>query len=179
MLYHVVRRPLQQNTTNSSNQSRNNQRSGSVPPPTLMPRYHYSRTIPNSATNNSHSDSIFTRNHFDTKPMMTAATTTTTNNNNHHHPNSYGSFKSTIIPLVTNNRIATPNKREFIQIPITREDGTSSTVNNQTRSVPISFISETNAVPPTGNNNNNNGNISPRPTFTSKSFDNLEERINK
>jgi hypothetical protein len=144
-----------------------------------MPRYHYSRTIPNSATNNSHSDSIFTRNHFDTKPMMTAATTTTTNNNNHHHPNSYGSFKSTIIPLVTNNRIATPNKREFIQIPITREDGTSSTVNNQTRSVPISFISETNAVPPTGNNNNNNGNISPRPTFTSKSFDNLEERINK
>jgi hypothetical protein len=145
MVYHVVRRPLQTNTTNSSNQFR----SGSVSPSTLMPRYHYSRTIPNNATNNNNN------------PTMTA--TTTTNN----QPNSYGSFKSTIIPLVTNNRIttATPNKREFIQIPITREDGTSNTTNNQTRSVPISFISETNATPPTGNNNNN-GNISPRPTFT-------------
>ena len=153
MVYHVVRRPLQTNTTNSSQQSRG----GSVPPSMLMPRYHYSRAIPNSATNN-HSDSI--------KPTMTA--TTITNN----QPNSYGSFKSTIIPLVTNNRTQTPtpnNKREYIQIPITRDDGTSSTINNQTRSVPISFISETNAVPPTGNNNNNNGNISPRPTFTSKS----------
>ena len=152
MVYHVVRRPLQTNTTNSSQQSRG----GSVPPSILMPRYHYSRAIPNSATYNNHSDSI--------KPTMTA--TTITNN----QPISYGSFKSTIIPIVTNNRTPTPTqntKREVIQIPITREDGTSSTINNQTRSVPISFISETNAPPPTGNNNNN-GNISPRPTFTSK-----------
>jgi hypothetical protein len=163
MLYHVIRRPLRHNTTNSSNQTKNNQRTGSVQPSSLMPRYHYSRIVPNSAANNS-SESILTRNHFDgniLKPSMT--TTTTSNNNNQNSP--YGSFKSTIIPLVTNNRTTTPNKREFIQIPITREDSTSIITNNQTRSVPITFISETNPLSPTANKN---GNISPKPTFTSK-----------
>jgi len=168
MLYHVIRRPLHHNTTNSSNQTKNNQRTGSVPPLSLMPRYHYSRIVPNSATNNS-SDSILTRNHIDgniSKPSMTATTTTTSNNNNNQN-SPYGSFKSTIIPLVTNNRTTTPNKREFIQIPITREDNTSIITNNQTRSVPITFITETNPLSPTGNKN---GNISPKPNFTSKVF---------
>jgi hypothetical protein len=102
---------------------------------------------------------------------MTATTTTTSNNNNNNNNNnnqnsSYGSFKSTVIPLVTNNRTMTSNKREFIQIPVTREDGTSiTTTNNQTRSVPITFISETNRLSPIANKN---GNISPKPSFTSK-----------
>jgi hypothetical protein len=170
MLYHVIRRPPNHNTTNSSNQSRNNQRSGSIRPSTLMPRYHYSRIIPNSATNNS--DSVLTRNYSDehpSQPSMTATTTTTSNNNNNNNNNqnsSYGSFKSKVIPLVTNNRTMTPNKREFIQIPVTREDGMSiTTTNNQTRSVPITFISETNRLSPIANKN---GNISPKSSFTSK-----------
>lgn len=174
MLYHVIHRPPHHNTTNSSNQSQNNQRSGSVPPSTLMPRYHYSRLVPNSATNNS-TNTILTRNHFDkfsSKPTMTA-TTMTASNNNQNSP--YGSFKSTVIPLVSNNRTTTPNKREFIQIPITRDDGSSSTTGtNQTRSVPITFISDTNVLSPTGNKTN--GNISPRPPFTSKFFENLEKK---
>jgi hypothetical protein len=161
MLYHVVRRPPNNNTTNSSNQSKNHQRSGSVPPSTLMPRYHYSKIVPNSATNNS--DSTLTRNYFDgqTSKLPMTATTTTTSNNNNNNTNSFGSFKSTIIPLVSNNRPMTSNKREFIQIPITREDGN----NIQSRSVPITFISETNALSSTANN----GNINPKLTFSSKS----------
>ncbi len=161
MLYHVIRRPLRRNTTNSSNQTKTNQRTGSVQPSSLMPRYHYSRIVPNNS-----SESILTPNHFNgniLKPSMTATTTTTSNNNYQNSP--YGSFKSTIIPLVTNNRTPTPNKREFIQIPITREDSTSIITNNQTRSVPITFINETNPLSPTANKN---GNISPKPTFTSK-----------
>jgi hypothetical protein len=180
MLYHVIRRPLHSNTTNSSNQSRNNQRTGSVPPSTtLMPRYHYSRIPPNSVTNNS-SDSILTRNHTDgniLKPSMTATTTTTSNNNNNNHNNNQnstsGSFKSTIIPLVTNNRTITPNKREFIQIPITREDGTSIITNNQTRSVPITFINEQNSSSPSANKN---GNTSPKPSFTSKLLEKFQKK---
>ena len=159
MLYHVVRR--QPNTSQSSNStsSSNNQRSGSVPPSTLMPRYHYSRILPNSATN--HSEPLSPRNPLETnssKSTMTA--TTTTNNNNNHSANSFASFKSTIIPVVAHNRTITPNKREFVQIPVTKEE--------PTRSLPVSFVNETNSVPPTGNNNNTNGNLSPKATFTSK-----------
>jgi hypothetical protein len=156
MLYHVIRRPPHHTTPNSSNQSKTNQRSGSVPTSTLMPRYHYSKIAPNSATNNS--DLNFTRHHFDehsSKSPMTATTTTASSNNS-----SYGPFKSTFIPLVTNNRIMTPNKREFIQIPITREDGTSITTNNNnnnnSRSVPITYIGETTTLPPATPNENTN-----------------------
>jgi len=96
---------------------------------------------------------------------MTVTTTTTTNNNNNNNP----SFKSTVIPFVANQRTAIPNKREYVEIPVTREDGTSIITNHQNRSIPINFINETNVLPPTVNNNNGgNGNTSPRPLFTSK-----------
>lgn len=148
MFYNVVRR--QPNTNNSSNPSTpsNNQRSGSVPSSTLMPRYHYSRLLPNSATNHSESSVLSPRNQLETN--MTATT-----NNHHHHqqPNSITSFKSTIIPVVANHRTTTPNKREFVQIPVTKEEST--------RSIPVSFINETNAISPPGN-------LSPKATFTSK-----------
>lgn len=170
MLYHVVRRPPHNHTTTSSNPSPTSLRGGSVPPPTLMPRYHYSRNVPTSAANTP-TNSFLTRNHFD-RPAMTATTVTSNNNHFNSNPNSYGTFKSTIIPLVTNNRTtaaASSNKREFIQIPVTREDGTSIITNHQNRSVPINFINETNVLPPTANDPNND-NTSPRPTFTSRSF---------
>jgi hypothetical protein len=162
MLYHVIRRSSH-NNTNFSNKSPSSYKSGSVPQ--LMPRYHYSRIAPNSAT--ASSESFFPRHHFNgqsTKPIMT---TTTSNNNNNQY--SYGPLKSTFIPLVTNSRTMTPNKREFIQIPITREDGISTTTltNNPIRSVPITFISETTSLPSTANNNNN-GNITPKLNYASK-----------
>jgi hypothetical protein len=152
MLYHVIRRSSH-NNTNFSNKSTSKYKYGSVPQ--LMPRYHYSRTAPNSAT--ASSESFFPRHHFNgqsTKPIMTPTTTSNNNNNNQY---SYGSLKSTFIPLVTNTRTMTPNKREFIQIPITREDGTSTT-NNSLRSVPITFISETTSLPSTANNNSGHTN---------------------
>jgi hypothetical protein len=155
MLYHVIRRPLNPNTTNSSNQ----QRSESVSPPKLMPRYHYSRIV-----ENNNPDSNLTPNSLDdnsSKSIMTATTTTTSNNNNTN--NSYGPFKSSFIPLVTNKR-PTLNKREFTQIPISREDGTTSSTTNHTRSVPITYI-ETTTLPVT-----NNGNLNSRQNFTSKFF---------
>ncbi|CAF2750834.1 unnamed protein product [Rotaria sp. Silwood2] len=169
MLYHVIRRPSHHNITNSSNQSTNNQESGSVPTSKLMPRYHYSRIVPTSSTNNS--DSLLTRNSLDeltSKPTMTVTTTTSNNNNNNNNNiiNSYGSFKSTFIPLVTNNRTIAQNRRDFIQIPITREDGTPIATNNHSRSVPVTFISQTTTLPPAGNNNNNNNeNINSKANF--------------
>ena len=59
----------------------------------------------------------------------------------------------------------TPNRREFIQIPITREDGTTIS-NNAIRSVPITFISETTPLPNT-TTNSNNGHINSKPQYTS------------
>ena len=162
MLYHVIRRPLNPTTTNSPNQTRNNQRSGSVPAtPTLMPRYHYSRI----GQNNNTPDSTFTRNNLDDNLSKSSMTATTTSNNNH---SSYGPFKSSFIPLVTNQPIPITNKREFTQIPITREDGTANSTNNHTRTVPITYI-ETATLPLT-----NNGNINSKQNFTSKFF-----RVNK
>ncbi|CAF3414087.1 unnamed protein product [Rotaria sp. Silwood1] len=139
-----------------------------------MPRYHYSRIVPTTATNNS--DSFLTRNSLDeltSKPTMTVTTTTTSNNNNNNNINSYGSFKSTFIPLVTNNRTIAPNRRDFIQIPITREDGTPITPNNYSRSVPITFISQTTTLPPAGNNNNNNNNNNNESINSKANFINL------
>lgn len=176
MLYHVIRRSSH-NNTNFSNKSASNYKNGSIPK--LMPRYHYSRNTPNTTT--SSTESFFPRHHSNVqsaKPTMTA-TTTSNSNNNHNNQYSYGSFKSSFIPLVTNIRTMTPNKREFIPIPITREDGTSIT-NNPIRSIPITFISDTNSSPMTATNNNNNNNntintnsnngnnINPKPHYTSK-----------
>lgn len=177
MLYYVVRGSPHHNTTDSSTQSTISLRSGSVSPPTLMPRYHYSRNLPNSAANNP-SNSFLIVNHFDAQtspkqPTMTAATVTTTVTNPNSTSNTFGTLKSTIIPRGAINRKPELNKREFIQIPVTREDGTSIITNHhQNRSVPINFINETNVLPPTANNNNNNGNTSPRPTFISIAFTN-------
>jgi hypothetical protein len=163
MLYHVIRRSSH-NNTNFSNKSASNYKNGSIP--LLMPRYHYSRIAPNSATTSS--VSFFPRHYFNgqsSKPIMTTTTTSNNNNNNNNNPYSYGPFKSTFIPLVTNIRTMTPNKREFIQIPITREDGTSTT-NNQIRPIPITILSETNSS--SANVHNNSGRTSPKPHYTSK-----------
>jgi hypothetical protein len=165
MLYHVIRRSSH-NNTNFSKQPTSNYKNGSILK--LMPRYHYSRNAPNSAI--ASSESFFPRHQLNGqsfKPSM-MATTTSNNNNNNNNQYSYGSFKSTFIPLVTNIRTMTPNKREFIQIPIIREDGIPTT-NNPIRAVPITFINETNSLSPTpNNNNNNNGNTNSRPHYNSK-----------
>jgi hypothetical protein len=148
MVYHVIRR--------SPHNSSSDYQNGSISQ--LMPRYHYSKITPSNAT--ASSESFFPRQHLNgqsTKPLMTATTTSNNNNNNQY---SYGSFKSTFIPLVTNIRTMTPNKREFIQIPITREDGTTIP-NNALRTVPVTFISETTPLPTT-----TNGNSSPKPSYT-------------
>ena len=149
MLYHVVRRPPH-NYTNSTKTLQSDHRIavGSK----LMPRYHYSRIAPTSATN---SDSLFPRQHLgahSAKPLMTAAMTTTsyanpTNPSNHNNIYPYSSFKSNFIPLVTNNRPAATARREPIPIPITREDGTT---NNESpiRTVPITFINTASALTP-------------------------------
>ncbi|CAF1128851.1 unnamed protein product [Rotaria sp. Silwood1] len=125
-----------------------------------MPRYHYSRIAPHSATTSS--ESFFQRqnsNGQSSKPLVTATTTSNNHNNNY----SSGLFKSTFIPLVTNTRAMTAHKREFIQIPITREDGTSVT-NNSVHSIPVTFISETTALSSTTNDNSRN--TSPKPHYT-------------
>jgi hypothetical protein len=161
MLYHVIRRSPH-NNTNFSKKSPSNYKNGSIPQ--LMPRYHYSRIAPNSAT--ASSESFFPRHHLNGQPFKpTMTTTTTSNNNNTNNQYAYGSFKSQFIPLVTNIRTMTPSRREFIQIPIIREDGTTTT-NNPIRAIPITFITETNPLSSTGNNNN--GNTNSRPHYTSK-----------
>ena len=155
MLYHVIRRPLNPSTPDSSNQTRNNQRSGSLPPTSkLMPRYHYSR--------NNNPESTLTRNNLDDHSSKSTMTATTSNNNNNSSSSSYSPFKSSFIPLVTNQQRPTSNKREFTQIPITREDGATSAPNGQTRSVPITYI-ETATLPLT-----NNGTTHSKSNFTSK-----------
>jgi hypothetical protein len=154
MLYPDLRRHSHNNIY-SSNQSPSNYESESIRE--LMPRYHYSRTASNSATPKS--ESFFPRyysNNQSSKPVMTA---TTASNNNQY---SYGPLKSAFIPLVTNSRTIIPDKREFVEIPIKKEDGTSTT-NNSIRHLPIQFISETTSLP-----SNNNGNTSPKPLYTSK-----------
>ncbi|CAF2546132.1 unnamed protein product [Rotaria sp. Silwood2] len=157
MLYHVIRRPPN-NNTNFSNKSTSNHKSRSLLK--LMPRYHYSRIAPHSATTSS--ESFFPRqnsNLYSSKPTVT--TTATSNNNNYNY--SPGLFKSTFIPLVTNTRTMTPHKREFIQIPITREDGTSTT-NNSIHSIPVTFISETTAL--SSATNDNSSKTSTKPHYT-------------
>jgi hypothetical protein len=155
MVYHVIRR--------APNHSSSDYQNGSISK--LMPRYHYSKIAPSSATTSS--ESFFPRqlsNGQSSKPLMTATTTSNNNNNNNNNQYPYGSFKSTFIPLVTNIRTMTPNKREFIQIPITREDG-STISNSPLRTVPVTFISEAMPLPPT-----TNGNSNPKPSYTSKKF---------
>lgn len=163
MLYHVIRRPPHSHT-NSSNKSATNQKNRSLL--NLMPRYHYSRIAPHSASTSS--ESFFHRqnsNRQSSKPIPTI-TTTSNNNNNHNNNNQYSSgvFKSTFIPLVTNSRLMTPNKREFIQIPVAKEDGTST--NNTMHSVPVTYISETTALPSTTTDNSRN--TTSKPNYTSK-----------
>jgi len=161
MLYHDLRRHSHNNIY-SSNQSPSNYESESIQE--LMPRYHYSRTASNNATPKS--DSFFPRhysNNQSSKPVMTATTASNNSNNaNNNNQYSYGPLKSTFIPLVTNSRTIIPDKREFVDIPIKREDGTSTT-NNSIRHLPVQFISETISLP-----SNNNGNTSPKPPYTSK-----------
>jgi len=158
MLYHVIRRPSYNSNTSSFKPPPSNYETESREK--LMPRYHYSKITPSSPTTSS--ESFFPRQHFNgqsSKPSMT----TTSNHNNHNDQYPYGSFRSTFIPLVTNLRMMTPNKREFIQIPVTREDGTT-TPNNPLRSVPITFVNETGSTASTTNSNGGITNLKPQYT---------------
>ncbi|CAF3051878.1 unnamed protein product [Rotaria socialis] len=159
MLYHVIRRPPS-NNTNFSNKSASNQNSRSLL--IYMPRYHYSRVAPHSATTSS--ESFFHRQNFNTqspKPIVTA--TTTSNNTNNYNHFSSGLFKSTFTPLVTQTRTMIPNNREFIPIPVTREDG-ASTTNSSIHSIPVTFISETTQMSSSANDSSRNS--SPKPHYT-------------
>lgn len=158
MVYHVIRRPLY-NNNNSLNQSASNSEDEFATK--LMPRYHYSKLTPNSPT--ASAESFFPRQQLNGQASKPTSATSTNNNNNQY---SYASLKSSFVPLVTNFRTMTPNKRDFIQIPITREDG-SAISNNPLRSVPITFMNETTSLPST--TNSNGGNTSPKPLYTSKS----------
>ncbi|CAF0786870.1 unnamed protein product [Adineta steineri] len=172
MLYHIIHRPIHSNTTNISNQPKPE----SVPTQQLMPRYHYSRAIPNSVANTS--DSYLIENNTGGHTIQPTMTATTTSNDN----NSYGSFKSTFIPFMTNNRSITPTMREFIQIPVTREDGTTIITSNLSRSVPITYVSETGALPSIADKNEAN-NLNPHFTHflrpSSKYFQHHFNNINE
>ncbi|CAF1002288.1 unnamed protein product [Adineta ricciae] len=123
-----------------------------------MPRYHYSRMAPNTSEvflaenpSNGHSRKL-------SPPPSTTVMTTTTSNNATNLP---GSFTSTFIPFVSSNRTGTPTMREFIQIPVNREDGGITVqTNNLIRSVPITYITETNPLSTLENT------TSMKPTFT-------------
>ena len=139
MFYHVIALPLNQNSSEPLNPSTSSQRKDGERRSSLMPRYHYSRTVPDLAAGDF--DAFAARNpsngHTFASIVMPMPTT-----NGDEHP--YGSFKSTFIPLSSNSRLAGPttSRREFIQIPITREDGTSILISNPTRTVPITYRSE-------------------------------------
>ena len=149
MLYYVIRRPLHKNT-NFSNRSTANYQTGLV-----MPRYHYSRIAPHSATTSS--ESFFLRQNSNGQTSIPST-------NNSHYPSAL--FKSTFIPFVTNTRITTPHKREeVIPISITTDNGISMT-NNSIHSIPVTFVSETtqlSAIP-----NNNSSSTSSKPLYASK-----------
>lgn len=170
MVYHVIRRPLY-NPNNSLNQSSSNSEDESSSK--LMPRYHYSKLTPNSTTTSA--ESFFPRQQLNgqsSKPIMTT-TTSTNGSNNNNNQYSYGSLKSSFVPLVTNFRTMTPSKRDFIQIPVTREDGTTIS-SNPLRAVPITFMSET--TPLSSTTNSTSGNTSPKPLYTSKSNEKQDEK---
>ena len=165
MFYHVIALPLNQNSSRSLNPSTSNQRKDFEARSSLMPRYHYSRTVPNMTA--SDFDAFANRNNSNGHTFASIVMPTTATGDEH----PYGSFKSTFIPLLTTSRLAAPttSKREFIQIPITREDGTSMLINNPARSVPITYRSETSA----GNSSPvillTNGSTNAPASFTSKS----------
>lgn len=123
-----------------------------------MPRYHYSRST--STSNDSDStlihDGIDDRN----EKLSTSAT--------NDQQTAGGTFQSTFVPFLpttTTTRLMNGQKREFIQIPITREDNavsspssssSSSTMTTNTRTVPITLTSETTNIIPLTNQTNGN-----------------------
>ena len=125
MFYHVIRQHIIHNfhLTNKSLLQ-------------LMSRYHYSRHAPSSARSESLGPRQSSNGHL-SKSVNSIATTS----NNHMHSPPMTS-KSSYIPLVRNSRSTTTDKRDFVQIPIKREDGTTVT-HNGIRSIPINFINET------------------------------------
>lgn len=167
MVYHVIRRPLY-NNHNSLNQSASNSEDELATK--LMPRYHYSKLTPNSPT--ASAESFFPRQQLNGQSSKSSMTTSAASANNNNNQYSYASLKSSFVPLVTNFRTMTPSKRDFIQIPITREDG-STISSNPLRSVPITFMNENTSSPST--TNSNNGNTSPKPLYTSKSNEREEK----
>lgn len=124
-----------------------------------MPRYHYSRIAPHSATTSS--ESFFRRQNSNGQSKPSATTLTSNNNNNNHF--SLGTFKSTFTPLITHSRTMPAHRREFVQIPVTRDDGTS-TSNGSIHSIPVTLLGETTQISP--NTNDSNRNQSPRPHYT-------------
>lgn len=125
MFYHVIRQHIIHNLhlTNKSLSQ-------------LMSRYHYSRHAPSSARSESLGPRQSSNGHL-SKSINSIATTS----NNHTHSPPMAP-KSSYIPLVRNSRPTTSEKRDFVQIPVKREDGTTVT-HNGIRSIPINFINET------------------------------------
>lgn len=126
-----------------------------------MPRYHYSKsaTTPNE-THLSSAQEITD----DTTMKVQISTSSDA-------PSGGGTFQSTFIPFLSTNRITTGNKREFIPIPITREEnGASSSSTSNTRTVPITYVNETTTTTPLSPlTNPTTGNHSPQSSFISKS----------
>ncbi|CAF1368886.1 unnamed protein product [Adineta ricciae] len=118
-----------------------------------MSRYHYSRHAPSSARSESLGPRQSSNGHL-SKSVNSIATTS----NNHMHSPPM-TPKSSYIPLVRNSRSTTTDKRDFVQIPVKREDGTTIT-HNGIRSIPINFINETTPLPShTINSINSNNHI--------------------
>ncbi|UJR30194.1 hypothetical protein I4U23_017733 [Adineta vaga] len=138
MLYHVIRHHIYHNL-NLTNLSLFQ----------LMSRYHYSRNAPSSARSESLGPRQYSNGHLS---KSGSSTTMTTSNNNRSSP---PTLKSTYIPLVRSSRSSTSDKRDFIQIPVKREDGTSVS-NNGIRTIPITFINDTTSSSSNTMSSNNN-----------------------
>jgi len=120
-----------------------------------MPRYHYSRST--STSNDSDSTLI----HDGTDDRTDKLSTSATND----QQTAGGTFQSTFVPFLpttTTTRLMNGQKREFIQIPITREDNgvsspsSSTTISTNIRTVPITLTSETTNIIPLTNQTNGN-----------------------
>ena len=161
MVYHVFYRLAPNQTKKSSNRHDPRQNIELISISQSMPRYHYSRAIPDVNTSSTTEAIINGKNATDsTVKVQTAAVSTNDENN-------FGGFRAAVIPLVNNGRLSTEKKRDFVSIPITREDGTSIvTTNNQARSVPITYINETTTLLPISTHET--GNSMPKPNSIRK-----------
>lgn len=136
MVYHVIHRPSSNQLKKSKARSDHTEILGPISVTKLMPRYHYSRATPDS--NENHNESIVTGRNGDESTIKIQTTLPSVNDEN-----VFGPLKAAFVPLTSHSRSTTPKRREFISIPITRDDGNSNiTTNNSTRTVPITYVQD-------------------------------------